>query len=92
MYGAVCTEFRLHVHGHVHVLLLLHHQQLLQHLPLVNLSTFGVAAERLGGLAWDRLDAISCDLAGKNMDPMIERIMTKNNTLSLQLELEYTFM
>lgn len=67
-------------------------QQLLQHLPLVNLSTFGVAAERLGGLAWDRLDAISCDLAGKNMDPMIERIMTKNNTLSLQLELEYTFM
>jgi len=67
-------------------------QQLLQHLPLVNLSTFNVSAERLGGMAWDRMDSISDDLMGKNMDPMIERIMTKTNSLSLQLELEYTFM
>lgn len=68
-------------------------QQLLQHLPLIDLSAFEIKAERLGKIPWDRTDAIADDLAAqKNVGPLVERLMTRKNTLSLEIELEYSFM
>lgn len=68
-------------------------QQLLQHLPIVDLSDFKVNVERVGKVPWDRLDNIADDLQGQsNMDPLVERMMTRMNTVSLEIELEYSFM
>lgn len=68
-------------------------QQLLRHLPLVDLNNFAVSMERLGGASWDRMDNIANDFsANKNMDPVLERVMSKHNKLTITLDLEYTFM
>ena len=69
-------------------------QQLLQHLPLIDLSDFTVGVERIGKHAWDAThhvgDAIPADSAA--FDPQLERIMTKVNSVQLQLKMRYSFM
>lgn len=67
-------------------------QQLLQHLPLVDLSKFEVKVERLGQIPWDRSDGLADALAGEHLDPLVERLMTRNNSLSLEIDIEYGFM
>lgn len=68
-------------------------KQLLQHLPIVDLSEFSVEVERLGQVAWDRTDTVTDGISGtKSFDPLVERMMEKNNVLTLQLKVQYRFM
>jgi hypothetical protein len=67
-------------------------QQLLQHLPLVDLTSFQVTAERLGQVAWDRVESVTDAVQGKGYDPLVERLMEKQNTIALQLKVCYRFM
>lgn len=69
-------------------------QQLLQHLPIVDLSQFNITAERLGKIPWDSTHSVidSISQANKNYDPQLERIMTKNNCVQIQMKLTYGFM
>ena len=69
-------------------------QQLLQHLPIVDLSKFSVEAERLGGLNWDSVHQVGDNLTHgtTTYEPQLERMMTKSNSVQLQLKLTYGFM
>ena len=69
-------------------------QQLLQHLPIVNLEDFSVTIERANNESWDSVaqvaDHVPVDSAA--YDQQLERIMTKTNTFQLVIEMEYGFM
>lgn len=69
-------------------------QQLLQHLPIVDLANFEVSARRLGQHSWDATAIVSDNILAdsKSYDSQLERVMTKMNSLTMQIELKYGFM
>ena len=69
-------------------------QQLLQHLPIVDLSQFEVCFERTGKMSWDSTNVIADSIppAAQNYDGLLERVMTKTNTVQIQIKMKYGFM
>lgn len=69
-------------------------QQLLQHLPIIDLTQFEVCFERTGKMSWDSTSVIADSIppAAQNYDGLLERVMTKSNAVQLQIEMTYGFM
>ena len=65
-------------------------KELLRNLPIIDLEKFRVTASRVDSLAWDSPQQ-ACDNAGKSQSAS-EMILTRQNTLSIKLGIEYGFM
>lgn len=64
--------------------------ELLQNLPIMDLSNFQLDVCRVGSVAWDS-PAEACANTGRSQQAS-EMVLTRDNTISVQLAIEYGFM